>query len=324
MLCLGIESTAHTFGVGIVDDKWKVLSNIRSVYAPTKGGIHPREAASHHCDIALETIEKALSEAKVTMKEIDSISFSKGPGLLQCLKVGAAVARMLSLKYNKPIVGANHPIGHIEIGRVLTEAEDPICLYCSGGNTQILAFAEGRYRVFGETQDIAIGNCLDQFAREAGLGFPGGPKIEDLAKNGKYIELPYVVKGMDLSFSGILTEAIKKLKNNSLEDLCYSLQETCFAMLIEVTERALAHTEKNEVLLIGGVAANKRFYEMLSVMAKERNAKCYVVPFEYSNDNGAMIAVAGLLAYKPGQRNRVEETDINPKWRTDEVEVNWL
>ena len=321
MICLGIESTAHTFGVGIVDNK-NILANVNSVYKPTKGGILPREAAQHHVDFAKETIEKALKQANVSIDDIDLIAFSKGPGLPHCLRVGAAVARTLALRHRKPIIGVNHSIGHIEIGRFVTKAKYPVCLYCSGGNTQILAFAEGRYRIFGETQDIPIGNCLDQFAREADLGFPGGPVVEQLAKKGKYIELPYVVKGMDLSFSGILTEAIKKLNAGAkLEDVCYSLQETCFAMLIEVTERALAHTEKNEVLLIGGVAANKRFAEMLEIMAKERGAKVHVVPMEYATDGGAMIAVAGLLN---GKGEKLENTKINQKWRADEVEVSWI
>ncbi len=321
MICLAIESTAHTFGVGIVRDK-EILANVNSVFKPKKGGIHPREASQYHTEKAKETIEEALKKAGLSMKDIDLIAFSKGPGLPNCLRVGAVAARALALKYDKPIIGVNHPIGHIEIGKFTTKAEDPVCLYCSGGNTQILAFAEGRYRIFGETQDIPIGNCLDQFAREAGLGFPGGPIIEKLAKEGKYVELPYVVKGMDLSFSGILTKAIEKLKaGEKLENLCYSLQETCFAMLIEVTERALAHTDKQEVLLIGGVASNKRFSEMLSTMAKERGGKVFVVPIEYATDNGAMIAVVGMLN-KKGEK--LENTKINQKWRTDEVEVTWI
>jgi len=315
-------SCRNTFGVGIVDNK-NILSNVRSVYTPKKGGIRPREAAEHHSEVVSETIKKALDNAKLKIENIDLIAFSQGPGLPQCLKIGAVVARTLAEKFNKPLIGTNHPIGHIEIGRFTTKAKDPVSLYCSGGNTQILAFAEGRYRIFGETQDIPIGNCLDQFAREAGLGFPGGPEVERLAKHGKWIELPYVVKGMDLSFSGILSDAIRKLKQGAkLEDLCYSLQEVCFSMLIEVTERALAHTDKEEVLLIGGVAANKRFAEMLEIMAKERGAKVYVVPMEYATDNGAMIAVAGMLAYNSGYRTK--DTAINPKWRTDEVEVKWI
>ena len=324
MICLGIESTAHTFGIGIADEE-SILSNANDMFKPKKGGIKPREAAEHHSEVFVDVLKKSLEEAKINMNDVDLISFSQGPGLPECLRIGAVVARMLSMKYKKPLIGVNHPIGHLEIGRFETKAKDPVCLYCSGGNTQIIAYVDGRYRVFGETLDIPIGNCLDQFAREAGLGFPGGPEVEKLARNGKYVELPYVVKGMDLSFSGILTEAIKKLKaGNRLEDLCYSLQETCFAMLIEVTERALAHTDKDEVLLIGGVAANKRFSEMLSIMAKERNAKVFVVPQEYATDGGAMIAVAGLLDHRVGNKTKIENSGINQKWRIDEVEVNWV
>ncbi|MFQ6020894.1 MAG: bifunctional N(6)-L-threonylcarbamoyladenine synthase/serine/threonine protein kinase [Candidatus Aenigmatarchaeota archaeon] len=303
--------------MGIVKGK-EVLANIKSVYEPKKGGIHPREAAEHHSNNIEDLIKKVP-------KDFDLIAFSQGPGLPQCLKIGAAVARTLALKYNKPLIGVNHCIAHIEIGKLTTNSKDPVTLYVSGGNTQILAFVEGRYRCFGETLDIAIGNALDTFARAAKLKHPGGPKIEELAKKGKYISLPYVVKGMDLSFTGIVTEAIKKLKNHKLEDVCFSLQETCFAMLTEVVERAVAHTDKEEVLLTGGVAANKRLQEMLSIMCKERGAKFYVVPREYSGDNGAQIGVLGLLMYNAGYKClSLEETKIKPKWRTDDVDIPYI
>ncbi len=317
MICLGIESTAHTFGIGIVDNE-NVLVNIKDIYTPKKGGIHPREAAEHHTNICNEVLRKATEK----IPNIDVISFSQGPGLPQCLRVGAVFARSLALKLNKPLVGVNHCIAHIEIGKLTTNCKDPVTLYVSGGNTQVLAFVEGRYRCFGETMDIGIGNAIDKFAREAGLGHPGGPKVEELAKNGKWVKLPYVVKGMDLSFGGIVTEAKKKLKTNKLEDVCFSIQETCFAMLTEVVERALAHTDKEEVLLTGGVAANKRLQKMLEIMCKERGAKFFVVPKEYSGDNGAMIAWNGLVAYKAGYETK--DSKINQKWRTDEVDVNWI
>jgi N6-L-threonylcarbamoyladenine synthase len=321
MICLGIESTAHTFGIGIATEK-EILANIREIYKPKKGGIHPREAAEHHSEVCKEALKKALEQAKISLEDIDLIAFSKGPGLPECLKIGATFARALSLKLKKPLIDVNHGIAHIEIGKLFCNFKDPVALFVSGGNTQILAFAEERYRIFGETQDISIGNCFDQFAREAGLEFPGGPKLEELAKKGKYLELPYVVKGMDLSFSGILTEAMKKLKTNKLEDLSFSLQETCFAMLVEVAERAMAHTDKKELLLGGGVAANKRLQEMLKIMCEERDARFSVVPFEYSNDNGAMIAYTGLLAYNSGYK--IKDSRVNRFWRTDEVEINWI
>ena len=252
-------------------------------------------------------------------------AFSQGPGLPNCLQIGAAVSRYLFLKHRKPLVGVNHCVAHIEIGKLTTGCRDPVIVYCSGGNTQIIAFTEGRYRIFGETEDIPVGNAFDVLARKLNLGMPGGPKIEELAKNGKWIDLPYVVKGMDFSFSGIVTECTKLLeKGKKKEDICYSFQETCFTMLTEATERALAHTDKREVLLTGGVAANKRFQKMLGMMCRERGAKFYVVPREYAGDCGAMIAWIGILAYKSGQITEIEDSRIKPKWRTDEVDITWL
>jgi N6-L-threonylcarbamoyladenine synthase len=321
MICLGIESTAHTIGVGIVDDE-KILSNERSVYIPKKGsGIIPKEAALHHSDNILELLRSSLQKPGLKIGDIDLFAFSQGPGLPQCLRVGAVAARTLSASCKKPLVPVNHCVAHIEIGKMMTRSTDPVVLYLSGGNTQVIAHAGGRYRVFGETQDIPIGNALDNLARGLGLEMPGGPRIESLARGGKYIELPYVVKGMDLSFSGLATEAVKRHKNGaSLEDIAYSFQETCFAMLTEVTERAIAHTGKEEVLLVGGVAANKRLQEMLAIMARERGAKFLVVPQEYAGDNGTNIAVTGLAAHRRGYDVSVKDSRIRQKWRVDDVE----
>ncbi|MEM2455118.1 MAG: KEOPS complex N(6)-L-threonylcarbamoyladenine synthase Kae1 [Candidatus Bathyarchaeia archaeon] len=330
-VCLGIESTADDFGVGIVSFSGKVLANVNSVYIPEKGGIHPREASRHHATVAGKVIAEAFRRAGVKPKEIDVVAFSQGPGLGPCLRVGATVARALASYLNKPLVGVNHCLAHIEIGKMINRVKDPVTLYVSGGNTIVSAFEAGRYRVFGETLDIAIGNCLDVFAREAGLrpepGKPLGAVVEELAsKGGKLISLPYTVKGMDLSFSGLLTAAINLLREGkySLEDLCFSLQEIAFSMLTEVTERALAHTEKREVLLTGGVAANKRLQEMLRVMAEEHDACFSVVPKEYATDNGAMIAWTGILCYKYGLTIPVEKSFVKLKWRLDDVEVPWF
>lgn len=327
MLCLGIESSAHTFGAGIVSSDGKILANARSSYVPEKGkGIVPREAALHHSEVSSQVVGQSLKDAKVNLADIGLIAYARGPGLPPCLRIGAAVARVLALKREKPLVGVNHPVAHIEIGKLMTGAKDPVIMYVSGGNTQVLALVEKRYRVFGETLDVPVGNALDQFAREAGLGFPGGPAVEIAAKGGEYIELPYVVKGMDLSFAGIVSEVERKLKNGAgVADLAFSLQETVFAMLVEVTERALAHTGKQEVLVVGGVAANKRFTEMLDIMCKERGAKAFATPVEYSGDQGAMIAWSGLLAYRSKEYDKKKALTnmIDPRWRADEVEVTW-
>ncbi|MEM3396936.1 MAG: bifunctional N(6)-L-threonylcarbamoyladenine synthase/serine/threonine protein kinase [Thermoplasmata archaeon] len=325
MLCLGIESTAHTFGVGIVNEKAGVIGNQIRVYSPPSGGIHPREAANHHCEVAIDTIKATLAEAKISLNEIDLIAFSQGPGLGPCLRTGATVARALSLSNNKPIIGVNHCIAHLEIGRGTTDCKDPVLLYVSGGNTQVIAFASSRYRVFGETLDTGIGNFIDKLARELGFPFPGGPKIEAMATKGKnLLELPYSVKGMDVSFSGMLTAAISLLKKGvGVEDLCYSVQEYAFAMLVEVTERAMAHVGKEEVLLGGGVARNKRLQEMVKKMAEERGAKMFIPKPELCVDNGAMIAYLGILMYNSGVRQEIKETQIRQRFRTDEVVVTW-
>ncbi len=324
-ILLGIESTAHTFGVGVVDENGNILANEKSMFIPPSGGIKPRDAAEHHALVAKGVLQSALEKAKISLSDISAVAFSQGPGLAPCLRVGAILARFISLKYEKPLIGVNHCIAHIEIGKLLTHAKDPVTLYVSGGNTQILAFVDKRYRVFGETQDIGIGNALDKFAREVGIGFPGGPKIEEFAKHGRWVELPYVVKGIDVAFSGIITEALKLWKSGEkLADICFSLQEVCFAMLTEVTERALVHCDKNEIMLTGGVAANQRLREMLEIMCKERGAKFYAVPKEFAGDNGAMIAWNGMQIFKVLEKGiSIEESRIRPKWRTDEVEVIW-
>jgi len=325
-ICMGIESTAHTLGVGIVDSDGKILADARDMFRPEPGkGMVPRDLSEHHNAIAANIIAAALKEARLTMDVIDVVAFSQGPGLPPCLNVGAALARYMSLVHNIPLVGVNHPVAHIEIGKLTAGSSDPVVLYLSGGNTQVIAYAEGRYRIFGETLDMAVGNAFDVVARMLGLKFPGGPEIERLAKDGSYVEMPYVVKGMDMSFSGFVTDAKKKFKEGvKPADICFSLQETCFAMLTEVTERALAHTNKKEALLVGGVAANKRIQEMLRAMCEERGARTEVVDSKYSGDCGTMIAWVGALAHKSGQKTSLKDSAILPKWRTDEVEVTWL
>lgn len=323
MICLGIESTAHTFGVGIVTEKGEILANERSVYKSKKGwGIIPMDAAKHHEKEGPKVVEKALEKAKLEMGDIDLIAYSRGPGLPPCLYRGFEIGKNLASKHGKPLVGVNHCVAHIEIGRLSSGFKDPVVVYVSGGNTQIISFSGGRYRVFGECMDMGLGNALDKFGRVVGLDFPQAPKIEQLAKKGKWVDLPYVVKGMDLSFSGILTSCIQKYeRGEKLENLCFSIQEVFFSMVTEVTERALAHLGKDQVLLTGGVAANLRLQEMLKTMARERGGNLAVVPREFSGDNGAMIAWTGILAYKTKQKT---PNDVDPRWRTDNVEIPWM
>ena len=326
MNCLGIEGTAHTIGVGVVDSDCNVLANLSKMIDGSKGGIHPREAANHHSENVVPLMHEAVGKAGISYDDIDLVAFSQGPGLGPCLRTAATAARSLALTLGVDLIGVNHCVAHLEIGRKVTGCKDPTLLYASGGNTQVIAYSGGRYRVFGETLDIGIGNMIDKFGREVGLPFPSGPKLEKLAKEGKeLIELPYSVKGMDVAFSGILTAAIQqKNHGRSLEDLCYSLQETCFAMLVEVTERAMAHVEKDEVLLGGGVVQNKRLQEMVRIMAEERGARMFVPPGSLCVDNGAMIAWTGLVMHRAGLRTRIEDSAIRQRFRTDEVDLPWM
>jgi universal protein Kae1 len=329
--CLGVESTADDFSVGISTFHGETVANVSDAYIPEEGGIHPREAARHHAEVADKVLADAFAKAGVKPTDLSLIAFAQGPGLGPCLRTGATVARALASYLDVPLVGVNHSVAHIEIGKLKTGACDPVALYVSGGNTIVAAFDCGRYRVFGETLDIALGNCLDVFAREAGLrhsrGLPLGAAVEQLASKGeKLVALPYTVKGMDLSLSGLLTAAISLLHKDGrkLEDLCYSLQENAFSMVTEVTERALAHTEKTEVLLTGGVAANKRLQAMLESVAEEHDARFSVVPREFATDNGAMIAWTGVLAFTHGVVTPVGESFVKLRWRLDRVDVPWL
>ena len=326
MIALGVESTADNLGIGIVSSDREVLANVNDVHVPEEGGIHPREAARHHSDEMGNAVRRALDTAGVSVDEIDIIAFAQGPGLGPCLRTGATSARALAAYLGKPLVGVNHCVAHVEVGRMATGAEDPLTLYVSGGNTIVSGYESGRYRIFGETLDIAIGNCLDSFAREAGLEYPGGPDIERRAAAGEnLIQLPYTVKGMDLSYSGLLTAITAELHSgrHTVEDLCYSLQETAYAMLGEVTERALTHTGKPELLLTGGVAANKRLAGIVRDIAEEHGAEPHIVPIRLAADNGAMIAWTGLIAYQAGHVTPLDASHVKPSWRMDQVEIPW-
>ncbi len=328
MLCLGIESTAHTFGCSVVNSVGKIISDVRDVYkAPEGSGIHPREASRHHMEVSPGILRNALRAANVTIKDIDIVGYSAGPGLGPCLRVGAVIARTIAGFYRKPLVPVNHALGHLELGAMLTGASDPLVLLVSGGHTMILAFSNSRWRVFGETLDITVGQLLDQFGRALGFASPCGDKIEKLASQsaGKYLPLPYIVKGNDVSFSGLLTAATKlALGNAGLADTCYSLQETAFAILAEAVERALSFTGKKEMMIVGGVAANKRLAQMLDSICSRQDAKLFVCPIKFAGDNGAQIGWTALQEYVATKMNvSVDESTVQQSWRLDTVDVSW-
>src|SRR3989344_3987676 len=315
-MILGIECTAHTFGIGIVNDG-KILCNVRDNYSTEKGGIIPMDAAKHHREVSEEVYRKALEEARIKEDEIKAIALSNAPGLAPCLNEGLKFAKKKADKLGLKLIPVNHCVAHLEIGRI-TGARDPVLLYASGANTQIIAYSGGKYRVFGETLDIGIGN---------------------------FIELPYTIKGMDVAFSGMLTSLKQKYdsiksddfldssnlkkskkfeeKDMKKEDLAFSLQETSFAMLVEASERAMAHVGKKELVIGGGVGCNTRLQEMCGIMCKERNAKFFAPSNEFLQDNGGMIAYLGETMFNSGIWKDINEIDINPRERTDYVIVVW-
>lgn len=326
LYCLGIESTAHTFGASVVTGDGQILSDSRDVYASAPGkGIHPREAAEHHSELAAHVISDSLTRASVKPSELAGVGISLGPGLGPCLRVGATVARSISAFFGIPLIPVNHAIGHIEIGILTTGAKDPLVVLVSGGHTAIAAFSGGKWRIFGETEDITLGNLYDMFAREIDLPSPAGPQIEKLARqSSKFLPLPYVVKGNDVSYSGLLTASLAKLRSgDGLEDVCYSMQEVSCSMLSEAVERSLAYTGKKEILLTGGVAANKTLKEKLEAVAALHDAVCHVVDSAYTGDCGAQIAWTAMLALKAGLAPKGYEALVKPKWRLEDVEIPW-
>lgn len=366
-IAIGLEGSANKLGVGLIyhpspardspqegppdslakSEPVRILANLRHTYVSPPGtGFLPKDTAEHHRRWVVRLVKQAVKQAGVTVEEIDCICFTKGPGMGAPLGGVAIAARMLSLLWDKPLVGVNHCVGHIEMGRAITGAENPVVLYVSGGNTQIIAYSAQRYRIFGEALDIAVGNCLDRFARVLQISNDPAPgyNIEQLAKKGKVlVDLPYAVKGMDVSFSGILArieEMAHRLEAGETgkadtwkdeetgqpitrEDLCFSLQETVYAMLVEITERAMAHVGATQVLIVGGVGCNERLQQMMGMMAQDRGGSVFATDERFCIDNGIMIAHAGLLAWKMGFRTALKDSSCTQRFRTDEVLIDW-
>jgi len=325
MAVLGIESSAHTLGIGVVD-KGRIVANEKVMYNVANRGMIPSKVADFHAENIDRLLKGVLLHNGLGMGDIEAVGYTKGPGIGSCLRVGQLAARTLSEAYGIPLYDVNHAVAHIEITRHLFGLSDPLVLYVSGGNSQILAIADEPYRhyhVYGETFDIGVGNMLDSFARSAGLNPAWGSSVARAAMRGKYLDMPYTVKGMDFTFTGLLTNAIKRLKTGSMRDVAYSLQETAFSMLCEATERALLLTNKKELILCGGVAQSRRLRQMLGIMAKSHGVKFYVAKDEFNADNGAMIALVAEKMLDRGVKPRMERCTINQRYRIDSVKLSW-
>ena len=325
---LGIEGTAWCASAAVFDADTDAVEIYSNAYQPDSGGIHPREAAEHMRNAVPDVIEEALDYVESTYgdagKELDAIAFSRGPGLGPCLRIAGTAARALAGVLDLPLVGVNHMVAHLEIGRHRSGFDEPVCLNASGANAHVLGYHDNRYRVLGETMDTGVGNAIDKFTRHVGWAHPGGPKVEAEAKTGEYVELPYVVKGMDLSFSGITSAAKAAVDDGTpIEDVCCGLQETMFAMLTEVSERALSLTGRDELVLGGGVGQNERLREMLETMCAARGAEFYAPEPRFLRDNAGMIAVLGAKMYDAGDTLPIDDSRVSPNFRPDEVAVTW-
>ena len=327
---LGIEGTAWAASAAVYDSGTDDVRIETDAYQPDSGGIHPREAAEHMHDAIPRVVSRALEYAREThdgpdtAPPVDAVAFSQGPGLGPCLRIVGTAARALSQALEVALVGVNHMVAHLEIGRHTSGFDSPVCLNASGANAHLLAYRNGRYRVLGETMDTGVGNAIDKFTRHVGWSHPGGPKVEDAAVEGEYVDLPYVVKGMDFSFSGIMSAAKAEYDDGTpVEDVCFSLQENVFAMLAEVSERALSLTGSDELVLGGGVGQNDRLREMLAEMCTDRGADFHAPEARFLRDNAGMIAVLGAKMYDAGDTLAIADSRVDPNYRPDQVPVTW-
>ena len=324
---LGIEGTAWAASAAVFDAERDSVFIETDAYQPAEGGINPQEAAEHMRTAIPTVVETVLDHVRETgdpADELDAIAFSRGPGLGPCLRIVATAARALAGSLDCPLVGVNHMVAHLEIGRHRSGFDSPVCLNASGANAHLLGFRNGRYRVLGETMDTGVGNAIDKFTRHVGWQHPGGPKVEAHAKDGEYVERPDVVKGMDFSFSGIMSAAKQAFDDGTpIEDVCCGLQETIFAMLTEVSERALSLTGSDELVLGGGVGQNERLREMLDTMCDERGAAFYAPESRFLRDNAGMIAVLGAKMLAAGDTLDIADSRVLPNYRPDEVPVTW-
>ncbi len=325
MAVIGIESSAHTLGIGVIEGG-KVLANEMLMYPITDKGIIPMKVADFHTENVRKAVSSAVKKAGISAQDIEAIGYTKGPGLGPCLGVGNLIAKSLSMKYKVPLLPVNHAVAHLEIAKHINGFRDPLALYVSGGNSQVIGMEEEpfrHYHIYGETFDIGVGNMFDNFARKAKLVPSWGSTVAKAAESGRYIQMPYTVKGMDFTFTGLLTNAVAQLKGHSVNDVAFSMQETAFSMLCEATERALMLTEKREIIVCGGVAQSKRLKEMLLSVCNAHGTKFGFAPNEYNADNGAMIALVAEKMLRSGQHYSMMDCGVNQRYRIDSVKITW-
>ena len=313
IITLGIESSCDETSVAVVKNGREILSNIIDTQIPIHekyGGVVPEIASRNHIEAISRVCKLALKKANIGFEDIDCITPTYGPGLVGALLVGLSYAKALSYATNKPLVGVNHIEGHIASNYITHKELEPefLCLLITGGNTQIIHVKDyTKFEVIGKTRDDAIGEAFDKVARVVGLGYPGGPKVDKLAKEGvPEYNLPKThFENLDFSFSGIKTAVINlnhKTENINKANLCASFEKAVTEVLIENIKKAIEQTKVKQLVLAGGVSANCFIREEM-LKLESKNLKVYMPELKLCTDNAAMIASAGYYNYIAGKRN---------------------
>lgn len=311
IITLGIESSCDETAVSVVKNGREVLSNVINTQIPIHtlyGGVVPEIASRNHIQNISVVTKEAIKQANIKFEDIDVVACTYGPGLVGALLVGLSYGKALSYALQKPLVGVNHIEGHIAANYITYKELEPefLCMMMSGGNTQIVNVKDyTNFELLGKTRDDAIGEAFDKIARVIDLGYPGGPKVDELAKQGKpTIEFPKThFDNLDFSFSGIKTAVINlhhKEPNVNKADLCKSFEKSVTEVLIENIKKAIEITNSKTVVLAGGVSANSYIRNEFLQLQKD-DIKVYMPDIKLCTDNAAMIACAGYYNYINGK-----------------------
>lgn len=334
MRVLGIETSCDDTAAAIYDERSGLLAHKTysqiAVHQPY-GGIVPELAARDHIRKLLPLIQALMAEADTAAEDLDGVAYTAGPGLAGALLVGAALGRSLAWVWRVPALGIHHMEGHL-LAPMLEPAAPAypfVALLVSGGHT-LLADVQGlgRYRILGETLDDAVGEAFDKVAKLLGLGYPGGPAVAAVATGGRAdrFRFPRPMTdrgGLDFSFSGLKTYTLNTAQRHNLDeqlvaDIAYAFQEAAVDTLVIKSRRALEQTGQDRLVVAGGVGANALLRQRVRHMAKQAGASVFYPRPEFCTDNGAMIAYAGCLRLRCGQRENLEVT-VKPRWPLDEL-----
>ena len=332
-IILGIESSCDDTSAAVIRDGY-LLSNVIASQQVHKdyGGVVPELASRAHELNIVPVVSQSLAKAGVKPSDLTAIAFTRGPGLLGSLLVGTSFAKSLSLSLDIPMVMVNHLQGHVlanfirEEGKPVREPSFPyLCLLVSGGNSQIVKVSGPlEYEIIGQTIDDAVGEAFDKCSKMLGLGYPGGPVIDRLAKAGDPLRFTFAkphIPGLDYSFSGVKTSLLYFVRDelardpdfleNNKEDLCASFQKTLIDILMDKLIKASKLTRIREVTIGGGVSANSGLRTRLVQEGEKRHWNTYLPEFKYTTDNAAMIAIAGYYHYLAGERTPLDVAPVS-------------